>query len=114
MRRKAPRASGAFSFGKEFLESGCACFGYRVVLLSGATTNSDGTDDFAVLFERDAAGEDHDLAVVGGVDAEELVAGLRVLGEVFGGDVEGARGPGLLLRDVDGAEPGVCHALEGD
>jgi hypothetical protein len=34
---------------------------------------------FAVALEGNAAGEDHDLAVVRGVDAEELAAGLGVL-----------------------------------
>ncbi len=37
-------------------------------------------------------------------------AGLGVRGEVFGGDVEGAGGPGLFDGDVDGADPGVVHA----
>ena len=31
-----------------------------------------------------------------------------------GFDVEGARGEGLLLGDIDGAEPGVGHALKGE
>lgn len=45
---------------------------------------------------------------------EKLVAGLRVFAEVLGSDVEGAGGPGFLLRDVDGAKPGVLHALESE
>ena len=85
-----------------------------MVVFADAAGDADGADDFAVLFDGDAAGEDHDLAVVGGVDAEELVAGLGVFAEVFGGDVEGAGGPGLFDGDIDGAEPGVFHALEGE
>jgi len=85
-----------------------------VVLGAGAAADSNGADDFAVLLQGDASGEDHDLAVVGGVDAEELVARLRVIAEVFGGDVEGAGGPGFFDGDVDGAEPGVVHADVGD
>jgi hypothetical protein len=93
-----------------WLEGGCACFGYCVILFAGASTDADGAYDFAIFLKRDAAGEDHHFAVIGGVDAEELVAGLRVCGEIFGGDVEGAGGPGFLDGDVDGADPGVVHA----
>jgi hypothetical protein len=85
-----------------------------VVLFAGTAADTDRADDFAILFQRDAAGEDHDAAVVGGIDAEELAAGLGVGGEVFGGGVEGAGGVGLLDRDVDAAEPGAVHADVGD
>ena len=67
-----------------------ACFGDCVILFAGAAADTDSADDFSVLFEGDAAGKDHDFAVVGGVDAEELAAGLGVGREVFGGDVKGA------------------------
>ena len=80
---------------RESLEGCCAGFGDRVILFAGASADADGAYDFAFFLQGDAACEDHDLAVVGGVDAEELVAGLGVCGEVFGGDVEGAGGPGL-------------------
>jgi hypothetical protein len=85
------------------LEGRCAGFGYCVVLFAGASADADGSDDFSVFLERDSAGEDHDFAVVGGMDAEELTAGLGMGGEVFGGDVEGAGGPGFFDGDVDGA-----------
>src|SRR5205807_10342908 len=91
-----------------------AGFGDGLVLLAGAAADAEATDDFTALLEGDAAGEDHDLAVVGGGDAEELAAGLAEAGEILGGDVEGPGGPGLLDGDVDAAEPGVLHALEGD
>src|SRR5579859_313390 len=35
-------------------------------------------------------------------------------GEVFGGDVEGSRGVGLLDRNVDAADPCAIHAGVGD
>jgi len=47
------------------------------------------------------------------VDSEELVSRLRVRTKVFGGDIEGPRGPGLLLGNVDRPEPCICHSLEG-
>src|SRR5580693_7115462 len=89
---------------KSRLEGGCACLGYCVILFAGASTDADCADDFTLLLERNAAGKDHNLAVVGGVDAEELIAGLRVCGEIFGGDVKGAGGPGFFNRDVDRAD----------
>jgi len=85
-----------------------------VVLRSRTAADADGPDDLAILLERDAAGEDHYLAVVGGVNTEELIAGLRVRSEIFGGDVEGSGGPGFFDRDIDGADPGVVHADVGD
>src|SRR5271170_5293754 len=96
------------------LKSCCARLGDRVILFAGAAADADGADYFSVLLEWDAAGEDHDLAVVGGVDAEELISRLRVRGEIFCGDVEGTGGPGLFDGDVDGAEPRVVHADVGD
>jgi hypothetical protein len=112
----APRASGAslFLVLRKDLERSDASFGDGVILNSGSATDANGADDFAFLFEWDASGEDHHFAVIGCVDAEELIAGLGVLGEILGGNVEGAGGPGFLLGDVDGAKPSVGHALEGD
>src|SRR5687767_14236186 len=80
-------------------------FGDGVVLFAAAAGDANGADDLAAFLDGDAAGEDHHLAVVRGVDAEELVAGLAVVGEVFGSDVEGPRGPCLFDRDVDAADP---------
>src|ERR1700677_494754 len=114
MNKNAPlKLRGIFCFcAEEYLEGRCAGFCDGVVLIARAAAYTDGSYYFSVFLERAAAGEDHHLAVVGGVDAEELAAGLRVRREIFGGDVEGAGGPGLLLGDVDGADPGVGHALE--
>jgi len=58
------------------LEGSCAGFGNCVVLNTRAAADADGSYNFAFLLEGDAACKDHDLAVVGGVDAEELIAGL--------------------------------------
>src|SRR4030081_1951149 len=115
LRSRKGSASGALPFFDSLnylrdLEGCYAGFGYRVILFAGSSADADGADDFAVLLQGDASGEDHDLAVVGGVDAEELVARLRVIAEVFGGDVEGAGGPGFFDGDIDGAKPGVVHA----
>src|ERR1700761_5277646 len=86
-----------------------ARFGDGMILVAGTATDSDGTDDLTVSLERDAPGEDHDLSIVGSVDAEELSAGLRVGRQIFGRNVEGAGGVCLLDGDVDAAQPGVVH-----
>lgn len=96
------------------LERGGAGFGYGFVLLACAAGDADRADDFAVLKDRAATGEDHHPTAVRLLDAEELASGLGEVGEAGGGDVEGARGPGFVDGDVDGAEPGVFHALEGE
>src|SRR5271165_6006490 len=96
------------------LERSRARFGDGMILLAGPSADANGPDDLTVLLEWNAACEDHDLAVVRGVDTEELAAGLRVRREVFGGDIEGARGVGLLDRDVDRTDPRAVHAHVGD
>lgn len=87
--------------------------GYRMILLTGAAGNANGPHNFGIALYWDATAKDHDLAVVRGVDTEELVAGLRVLAKGLGLDVERSGGPGFLGRDIDRTHPGVGHALEG-
>jgi hypothetical protein len=84
-----------------------------LVLGPGPATDPDGADDHAVAGHRDAAGEDHDAPVVGGVDAVELLGGLRVFREVLGGQVEGPGGESLVDGDVDAAQPGTVHPHVG-
>jgi len=43
------------------------------------------------------------------MDAEELPAGLRMRGQVFG-DVEGPRRVRLLDRNIDAPDPRIVHA----
>jgi hypothetical protein len=47
-----------------------------VILIAGTAADSDGAHHFAIFFERNATREDHDLAIVGGVDTKELVTRL--------------------------------------
>jgi hypothetical protein len=68
--RHAPVPSGIFYYSVR----GDTGFGNRVVLIPGSTADTDGPDDPSVLLERDAAGEDHDASVVGGMNPEELAA----------------------------------------
>ena len=43
-----------------------------MILFARASANSDGADNLAALLQRNAAGEDHDLAAIRRVNAEEL------------------------------------------
>src|ERR1035437_10734038 len=63
-------------------ERGCASFGDGVVLLAQATAHAGRAHDFSVAFQRNASGEDHDLAIVGDMNAKELSARLRMRGQV--------------------------------
>src|SRR5215469_1255990 len=68
---------GLLSLGAEIrLIGGCTSFGDRLVLIARATADADGADNLSVPLQRDASGENHDLAVVGSVDAKELSARL--------------------------------------
>src|ERR1017187_2173555 len=85
-------------------------FGNRVVLFARATAHADGAHNFSVAFQRNASRKDHDFAVVGDMNTEELSARLRMRGQVPSGDVEGTRGVGLLHGDIDAADPRAIHA----
>src|SRR6266513_3518826 len=87
-----------------------AGFRYCMVLVSRAAADTNGAFDFSALLQRNPTCKNHDLAVVRGMDSEELSTGLRVRGQVLGRDVERSRSVGLLLRDIDTAQPGPVHA----
>ena len=58
----------------DFLKRACAGFRHSVVLIARTATYSDGTHDFAVTLQGNASGEDHDFAIVRGVNPEKLAA----------------------------------------
>lgn len=70
------------------LERGCAGFGNGVVLIAGTAADADCAHNFVPTFQRNPPGEDHDLPVIGCVNAEELPSRLRVGGEILGGNVK--------------------------
>src|SRR5947209_8485315 len=68
---------------------GCrASFRYRVVLIARAAADADRADHLAVLLQRNPTGENHDLAIIGGVDSEELPARLRMSSQILGRNIE--------------------------
>src|SRR5450631_2692318 len=96
------------------LERLCAGLCYSVILLSGAAADSYCADNLPISFQRDAASEDHDAAVIGNVNSEELATRLQMLCEVLGWDIERAGGKCLIDRDVNAADPGPIHADMGN
>src|SRR5664279_4299275 len=98
---------------RQCLERRSAGFGDGVVLLARTTAHADRAHDFSVAFQRNASSEDHNLAIVGDMNAKELSARLRMRGQVLGPDIERARGVGLLHGNIDAADPRAIHAHVG-
>src|SRR4026208_2308791 len=67
-----------------------------MVLVSRTAAYADRTHDLAALLQRNPAGEDHDAAIIGGVDSEKLASGLAVRSQVLGGNIESPGGIGFL------------------
>lgn len=80
-----------------------------MVLLAGTTADSDRAHNLAVFLEWNAAGKNHDLAIVGGMNPKKLAAGLGMRRQIFRRYVESTRGIGFLNRDVDTPEPCTVH-----
>src|SRR5260370_3140184 len=91
------------------LESGGAGRGDGMILIAGATADANRADYLAIQLQRDAAGKNHDLAVVRNMNAEELAARLRMLRQFLRFDIKCARRVSLLHRDIDAADPCVVH-----
>src|SRR5262245_51341637 len=89
----------------EGLSSG---LGDRLVLRA-ESAYPDPTDHLVAAFQRNAAGEDHNAALIGHMDAEKLLPRLAVLRKILCRDIEGPCSPGFIDRDVDAADPGVIH-----
>ena len=83
-----------------------------MVVLDGAPGDAYGTDDVAgAVLQRQAAGEGYQAAV-GVLNVVQRATGLRQAANSTGGHVEPAGRPGLLLSDVDGAQPRAIHSRE--
>jgi len=59
-----------------------------VILVSRSAADSDRSNDLSILLQWNTAGEDHDLAVVGCMNTEELTTGLRVRCQILCLNVE--------------------------
>lgn len=114
MLRRGPRACRMVRDGTAtLLNCSGAGFGDGVILLSGAAADADGANDLAILAQRNSTGEDHDAAVIGDVNAEELIARLRMRRQVFGRDVEGPGRESFVDGNIDAANPGSVHSNVG-
>jgi hypothetical protein len=67
---------GLVLFLQAGLESGGAGHGDGMILIAGTTADANRPYDFALKLQRDAAGKNHDFAVVRNVNAEEFAARL--------------------------------------
>src|SRR5205814_1128314 len=95
--------------GSRVLERRSACRSDGMILIAGTAADTNRTDYLAIQLQWDAAGKNHDLAVVGGVNAEELASRLRMFCQFLRFKVECARRVSLLHGDVDAANPRVVH-----
>ena len=70
---------------------------YSAIAQSAAAKSASFADFLEQILraERDATGEDPDATSVGDVDTVELSTRMGRLGQVFGGDIEGAGGESL-------------------
>ena len=73
-----------FTPNRNKLERYCAGLCHSVILLCGAAADSYCADNLSIAFQRDAASEDHDAAVIGNVNSEELATRLRMLRQILG------------------------------
>jgi hypothetical protein len=83
---------------------------HSLILLSRSAAYTDRANDFSAALQGNATGKDHDSTVIRDMNAEKLPARLRMLGEIFGRNIEGAGGKCFIDRDVDAADPGAIHA----
>ena len=79
-----------------------------MILVAGAA-NANRPDHLAIPLQRDAGGKNHDLAVVGSMNAEELASRLRMLRQFLRFDIKSARRVSLFHSDIDAADPCVVH-----
>src|SRR5882724_9374776 len=80
-----------------------------MILIAGTAADANRADDPSLHLQRDAAGKNHDLAVVRNMNAEELAARLRMLCQFLRLNVKCPRRVSLLHRDINTANPGVIH-----
>src|ERR1700676_3376129 len=89
------------------LERGGAGHGDGMILIAGTTTDANRPYYLAIQLQRDAAGKNHDFAVVRNMNAEELAPRLRMLCQFLRFNVKCARRVSLLHRDINAANPCV-------
>src|SRR5262245_27206129 len=87
----------------------CSGLGDCVVLFTRSAAHPDGSNYHSILLQWNAAGKDHHPAIIGSMNSEELAARLAVRRQIFRRDIESARGPCFLDRNIDAADPGSVH-----
>src|SRR5258706_6158212 len=64
---------------------------------------------FPPVGQRNATGEHHHAPMVGHMGCKELTARLRILREILRRNIKCTGIAGLVIRDVDAADPGAVH-----
>jgi len=92
------------------LEGGGTGFGNGVILIARSAAYSNGSHDLSAFTQRNSARENHDPAIVGSVDSEELPSRLGMRSKVFGCDIKGPGRVRLFYGYVNAANPRSIHA----
>jgi len=90
-------------------ESGGAGRGHGLVLLPRTAADPNRPNHLPLPLQRNSPSEDHHPGMIARVNPEELVAGLAALRERLGLNIEGARSPRLVDRNIDAPDPGAIH-----
>src|SRR5258708_36946269 len=80
-----------------------------MILVAGATADTNRADYPSIQLQRDAAGKNHNLAVVGNMNAEELASRLRMLSQLLRFDIKCTRRVSLLHGDINAADQCVVY-----
>src|SRR5258708_26972387 len=80
-----------------------------MTLIAGTTADANRPYYLAIQLQRDAAGKNHDFAIVRNMNAEELASRLRMFCQFLRFNVKCARRVSLLHRDINAANPCVVH-----
>src|ERR1700692_419456 len=80
-----------------------------MILIAGTRPAANSPYYLAIAFQRDAASEDHDLAIVRRMNTEELTSRLSMLCQFLRFNFKCARRVSLLQSDINAANPAVVH-----
>src|SRR5215468_7512634 len=95
-------------------DRGRGCFCHGDILLDRSRARSDRAHDVAADPDRQAATEDHDLAVIALLDPEERRAGLRQRRQIGGRLVEYSRRHRLANGEIDASDQGAVLTCESN
>src|SRR5690554_5542868 len=84
-----------------------------MILFPGSATDTDCPYHLTVFLQRNPTSKNHDLTIIGSMDAKELLPRLGMFCQVFGGNIKSPRGIGLFNRNIYATDPGAIHTDMG-